>query len=132
MRILVDTSVWSLSLRKSGPARHPAVQKLSTFLTEGEDLFLTGLILQEILQAFRSEATFRRVSGSLEPFPLLEMRRSDFIDAASMHQRCAAKGISVSTADCQIATAAIRHDCMLLSADQDFQRIARHSKLQLA
>jgi len=26
MTVLVDTSVWSLSLRKDGPANHPAVK----------------------------------------------------------------------------------------------------------
>lgn len=131
MKVLVDTSVWSLSFRKR-PTGHPAVAKLAALLRAGEDVFLTGLILQEILQAFRSDASFKKAAIHLEPFPLLELGRSDFIAAAALHRKCAAEGISVSTADCQIAMAAIRHDCLLLSADQDFTRIARISSLRLA
>jgi len=101
-------------------------------LQTDEDVFLIGLILQEILQAFRSDSSFRRVARHLEPFPLLELERGDFIEAATLHRKCAARGLSVSTADCQIAQAAIRHDCLLLSADRDFERIARFSELKLA
>jgi hypothetical protein len=39
LRVLVDTSVWSLALRKQGPADHPAVEKLTQLLRNGEDVF---------------------------------------------------------------------------------------------
>ena len=131
MRVLVDTSAWSLSLRAAGPAAHPTVEKLTSMLRADEDIFLTGLILQEILQAFRSDSSFHKVAKHLEPFALLELEREDFSAAASLHRECAARGVSVSTADCQIAQAAIRHGCLLLSADKDFERIARFSDLKL-
>ena len=131
MKVVVDTSVWSLSLRAAGPADHPTVQKLTSMLHADEDVFLTGLILQEILQAFRSDSSFHKVAKHLEPFALLELEREDFSAAASLHRECAARGVSVSTADCQIAQAAIRHGCLLLSADKDFERIARFSDLKL-
>jgi predicted nucleic acid-binding protein len=101
-------------------------------LRANEGVFLTGLILQEILQAFRADSDFRRVVARLEPFPLLELKRDDWIAAARLHRRCAAKGLTVSTVDCEIAAAAIRHDCVLLTADRDFQRIAKVSRLKLA
>ena len=97
-----------------------------------EEVVVTGLILQEVLQAFRADSTFRKVVDYFEPFPILEFERSDFVSAAKLHRRCAAKGISVSTADCQIAIASIRHGCPLLTADRDFPRIARCSPLKLA
>ena len=131
MRVLVDTSVWSLALRKKGLADHPAVRGLSSLLRANENVFVSGLILQEVLQAFRSEASLRTIVRHLEPFPLLALQRPDYVHAAALHRRCAAKGVSVSTADCQIAAAAIRHDCRLLTADRDFERIARVSELKL-
>ncbi len=131
MRVLVDTSVWSLALRKGGPADHPAVGKLSNLLSGNEDLVLTGLILQEILQAFRAEATFRKAAKHLEPFSLLSLDRTDCVAAARLHRRCASEGVAASTVDCQIATAAINHDCLLLTADADFEHIAAHSDLRL-
>ncbi len=130
--MLVDTSVWSLALRKKGPADHPDVTRLAELLRDGEDVYLTGTILQEILQAFRTESTFRRVARYLEPFPLLPLERSGHVAAAGIHRACAEKGVTASTIDCQIAAAAIQNDCALLSADRDFERIARHCKLVLA
>ncbi len=131
MRVLVDTSVWSLSLRKDGPADHPAVRNLSRLLKDGQDLFLTGIILQEVLQAFRAETTFRRVARHLEPFPLLSLERAGIVEAAGLYRRGASKGIAVSTVDCEIATTAILNDCTLLTADRDFQRMARVCDLNL-
>jgi predicted nucleic acid-binding protein len=128
----VDTSVWSLALRKKGPADHPAVERLTQLLQNGEDVFLSGTILQEILQAFRSEPTFRRMVQHFEPFPLLPLDRSDHIAAARLHRLCAQKGVGASTIDCQIAVAAIRHGCALLSTDSDFERMALHCELVLA
>jgi hypothetical protein len=132
LKVLVDTSVWSLALRKQGPADHPAVEKLAELLRSGEDVLLTGTILQEILQAFRAEPTFRRMVQHFEPFPLLPLGRLDHIAAARLHRLCAQKGVGASTIDCQIAVAAIRHGCALLSTDRDFERIALHCELVLA
>ena len=131
MRVLIDTSVWSLAFRRGGPADHPTVSTLTSLLESDDDVFLTGIVLQEVLQAFRTDAAFRTMVDRLRPFPLLGLDRSDRIRAATLHRRCAASGIAASTADCEIATAAIRHDCRLLTADRDFERIARVSDLRL-
>ena len=128
----MDTSVWSLALRKGAPADHLAVQKLGAFLVGDEDLFLTGLILQEILQAFREDVTFRRLVKYCEPFSLLPLGRSSYVAAAELHRHCRSQGITPTTADCQIATAAVEHECLLLTADKDFEHIAHHSGLKLA
>jgi len=132
MSVLVDTSVWSLALRKKGPADHPAVKKLTALLESHEDLVLVGIVQQEILQAFRSESTFRRVATHLESFPLLPMERADYVAAARIHRRCASKGVTASTVDCLIAAACIRHKAILLTTDKDFEQIASHSGLRLA
>jgi len=132
MRVLVDTSVWSLAFRKGGPADHPAVRKLAHLLDSYEDLVLIGIIEQEILQAFRSESMFRKVARNLESFPILPLERADYVAAARLHRKCASKGVTTSTADCLIAAASIRHGTLLLTADRDFEQIARHSTLKLA
>ena len=131
MIVLVDTSVWSLSLRKDGPANHPAVIKLQSLLLDTQDIVLTGIILQEILQAFRQEKTFKKVTAYFEAFPLLPLTRIDFVAAANLRRQAMAKGLSLSTPDCQIATAAINHHCHLLTTDKDFLNIAKWAPLQL-
>ena len=131
MSVLVDTSVWSLAFRKAGPADHPKVRQLTALLDEDQSVVLTGLILQEILQAFRSDSTFRELSDYLESFPLLPLNRSEYVAAARLHRACASKGVSASTSDCQIAIAAITLPCPLLTTDKDFDHIALLSDLQL-
>lgn len=132
MRFLVDTSVWSLALRKKGPDGHPAVERLAQSLRDGEDLALTGAILQEILQAFRADSTFRKMVRQFDSFALLPLERADHVEAARLHRTCAQHGVTASTIDCEIAVAAMRHRCALLTADRDFERIARHCDLVLA
>jgi hypothetical protein len=130
VRTLVDTSVWSLALRKKGPSDHPAVLTLTRLLEEGREVALTGIVLQEVLQAFRAETTFRRMVRYLDAFPLLKADGEHFVAAAGLHRRCAAGGITASTTDCLIAALAIAHECILLSTDADFEHIARVSPLQ--
>lgn len=132
MRVLVDTSVWSLALRRGGPAEDPAVVRLQEFLDSGEDLFLSSLILQEILQAFRSEAMASRVASHLEPFPLLPAVAEISLAAASLYKLCKEKGLGASTIDCHIAASAIENGCQLLTTDRDFAQMTTVSPLRLA
>jgi predicted nucleic acid-binding protein len=130
VKVLVDTSVWSRAFRRDGDKNHPAAMRLSRIVGKA-DVVLTGVILQEVLQGFRSDATFRRLARDLEPFPLLQLDRRDYVAAARLRRTCAAAGVTASTIDCQIAAAAIEHRCVLFALDRDFDRIARHSALQL-
>ena len=131
MRVLVDTSVWSLALRKGGPTDHPSVRKLSTILERGEDVVLIGVILQELLQGFRMERTADRLNRRLEPFDLLPLERRHYVAAARLRRRCVSAGVTPSTIDSLIASAAIEHRCRLLAADDDFEHIARVTRLRL-
>lgn len=124
MKVLVDTSVWSLFWRRGGPSDHPAVKKLAALLEAEEDVAISGVILQEILQAYRQPEARRRVDRLLDPVPLLPLTRSDCEAAAAIHRSCAEQGVAASTVDCQIAQAAVSHSHALLTADRDFERIA--------
>ena len=52
MDLFIDTSVWSLALRRDVSAAEPAVERLRDALETGEGVFTTGLVLQELLQGF--------------------------------------------------------------------------------
>lgn len=132
MSLLVDTSVWSLALRKKGPADHPAVRRLHEVLhDDNREIYLTGIILQEVLQAFRADTTFQDMRRQMDAFPLLFLDRGQYVEAARLHRLCASKGITASTTDCLIAVAAIVHECRLLTTDKDFSLLAQHSTLLL-
>ena len=52
MTLLVDTSVWSLALRRDAPGDVAEVVALIRAIERGDALLTTGLILQELLQGF--------------------------------------------------------------------------------
>jgi predicted nucleic acid-binding protein len=130
LSILVDTSVWSLALRRDEPGRRREVDALDAAIGRG-DVCLTGVILQEVLQGFPSAARTRRLVEHLAPFPLLALDRDDYVVAAEIRNTCRGKGVAVGTIAAQIAAAAINHRCALLTADVDFERIAAHFPLRL-
>lgn len=130
--MLVDTSVWSLALRRDRPPASREVSLLEEAITRGETVLMTGVILQEVLQGFFVEKRFRDLEKRLQAFPLLELARADYVSAAEIRSRCRTKGIQVATIDAQIAAAAIGHGCLLLTTDDDFRHISRHFPLKLA
>lgn len=131
MKVVVDTSVWSLSLRKDKPSNYAVVKKLAMLLEENMDVLIIGVILQEVLQAFRHEKTFKKVLKEFDPLPLLAVNREDYVTAAKLHRRCAGKGISATTVDCLIASVTVSSGSYLLTADKDFTHIASVSDLRL-
>ena len=130
MNVVVDTSVWSMAVRKDAPPDEAHVQTLRSVLNQGR-VVLVGIVLQEVLQGIRSLERFEEVKAQMDALPLLDLDRGDYIEAARVWNLCQAKGVQASTADCQITAACIQHNCALLTCDQDFEHIARHCALRL-
>ena len=129
--VLVDTSVWSIALRRDRPAASRELEALRAAI-EGGDVCLLGVILQELLQGFPSLDRTRRLIEHLSPFPLLSLHRGDYVHAAEIRNHCRAKGLTISTIDAQIAAATINHRCRLLTLDRDFRGVARYFPLRFA
>jgi predicted nucleic acid-binding protein len=129
--VLVDTSVWSLALRRDAPARTREVEALTAAIEAGE-VVMIGSVLQELLQGFPARERTKRLVDYLAPFPLLALHRGDYIFAAEIRSRCRVKGLAVTTIDAQIAAAAINHRCRLLTADADFGRISKLFSIRFA
>ncbi len=131
MKILVDTSVWSLALRRKEVVDTKEVVLLKKFIEDGEQIFLIGLILQEILSGISAAKLFKRLADYLGAFPLVELSRQDYIKAADLRNGCVKKGIQAGAIDFLIASVCISHDLSLFSSDKDFQSIAGMSDLKL-
>lgn len=128
----MDTSVWSLALRRDAPPSDPAVARLTTALRGGEDLFTTGIVLQELLQGFRGPKAPDRIIACFASVPLLVPTREDHIEAAALRNRCRRRGVQVGTIDALIARLCLRHDLGLLTTDDDFFHLSRIAPLRLA
>ena len=129
MTLLVDTSVWSLALRRSPPSREPEVSLLQASLQRGDLVATTGLILQELLQGFQGPSSRRKIIESFSLLPVLRPDIEDHIDAAKLRNRCRRKGVQVGTIDALIAQLCIRHGLSLLTTDRDFETMTQYCDL---
>lgn len=137
MSLLVDTSVWSLALRRDTPpdtsSLQAAVSALRDALQRGDTIVTTGLILQELLQGVVQPRSRERIADQFSALPCLMPDRDDHAQAALLHTRCRQRGLQVGTIDALIAQLCIRHQLMLLTTDRDFAAISRlEPKLRLA
>lgn len=131
MTLLVDTSVWSLALRRDMAPDAPQVGALSAALTGGDAIVTTGLILQELLQGFAGPRARREIVERFSALPLLVPHRQDYIDAADLRNVCRRSGVQLGTIDALLAQLCLRHRLTLLTTDNDFARAARHCNLHI-
>jgi predicted nucleic acid-binding protein len=123
MKVLVDTSVWSLALRRRTPARERAVETLRALIEQGR-VAMIGVIRQELLSGIRTPEAFVRVRDHLRPFADEPLDTADFERAAEHFNACRAQGVQGSNADFLICAAAERRGFHILTTDEDFTRFA--------
>lgn len=130
MNVLVDTSVWSLALRRAKRIADDTVGELSELIREGRALML-GPVRQEILSGIKNTAQFELLRDHLRAFPDLELETADYEEAAAAFNRCRERGIQGSNTDFLICAAALRRDLTIYTTDKDFQRYSRVLKVGL-
>ena len=131
MSLFVDTSVWSLALRRDGPSSIAQVVALIQALENGEPILTTGLILQELLQGFFGPKAHEQILERFAALPLLVPDRQDHVHAAQLRNACRRHGVQVGTIDALLSQLCIRHNLLMLTSDNDFQGIANHCALRL-
>lgn len=131
MSLLVDTSVWSLALRRNAPPDVPEVRALRDALAGGDIVATTGLILQELLQGVVPDRVRAQITETFAALEYLVPSREDHIAAANVRNTLRASGVQVGTIDALIAHLAIAGGHTLLTTDKDFQLAADHVDLHL-
>lgn len=123
MRVLVDTSVWSLALRRRAPG-HPAVDELRRLIAAGRAA-IVGPIRQEVLSGIRERAAFEQLRDHLRAFPDEPLETADYERAAECFNTCRARGLQGSNTDFLVCAVAERHRLPILTTDEDFERYSR-------
>ena len=124
MKVLVDTSVWSLALRRRTRRADPAVDELRSLVEEGR-VAMIGPIRQELLSGLRTVEEFERLREHLRPFLDEPLEAADFEHAAEHFNTCRARGVQGSNTDFVICAAAERRNLPILTRDADFAQFAR-------
>jgi predicted nucleic acid-binding protein len=113
------------------PEANPHVSALEEALTRGDAVLTSGLVLQELLQGFAGPKARAQILDRFTAVPLLVPDRDDHIETAALRNACRRAGVQGGTIDALMAELCIRHSLTLLSADQDFENIARHTPLKV-
>lgn len=124
MKVLVDTSIWSLALRRREQAKNPEAEELARLIAS-HVVEIIGPIRQEILSGVRDGAQFDRLERHLDAFVDQPLTVEDYVTAAKFYNLCRAKGIQGSNTDFLICAVAVRHDFSIFTTDQDFLHFAK-------
>ena len=130
MKIIVDTCVWSLALRRNKSTSNGIPAELRSLILDFR-VQLLGPIRQEVLSGIKYEKQFQSLKENLTGFADLQLNESDYILAAQYHNLCRSKGIRGSNTDFLICAASVNHDLGIFTTDQDFQHFSKHLPISL-
>ena len=131
-RILVDTSVWSLALRKKEKTDQEirVINQLSKIINN-LDMIIIGPIRQEILSGITDKKKYEELREKISIFEDFQLHTYDYELAAELFNECRKHGIQGSHIDYLICAVAINNDMSILTLDNDFQLYKKHMKLKI-
>ncbi len=130
MRVVVDTSVWSLAFRRRTVIDSGHVDLLKDLVQDGR-VVLLGAVRQELLSGIRRLEQFDRLRLQLRAFPESRLEIEDHEVAAAFFNTCMAAGVQGSMIDYLICAYASRRDFQILTTDPDFLHFSRHIPISL-
>ncbi|MEQ1908552.1 MAG: PIN domain-containing protein [Vicinamibacterales bacterium] len=130
MNVLVDTSVWSLSLRRTAAKGGAETTELVELIREGR-VAMIGAIRQEVLSGIRAGDQYKRLRDRLRAFDDVSLDEADYEEAAVCFNRCRSKGLQGSNTDFLICAVSLRRKMAIFTTDRDFAGFARVLALDL-
>lgn len=128
MNVLVDTSVWSLALRRKNENLSAneklLIVELAELIREGRARII-GIIRQELLSGIRTAEQYEKLKLYLRAFADEAVDTMDYEDAAKASNRCRAKGIFVSIVDILLCAVGMKRKWAIFTTDPDFSNYAK-------
>src|SRR5205809_1130285 len=128
MTVLVDTSVWSLALRRKRRDLNPREIAIVHHLRDimiADQVVLIPLIRQEVLSGIASKTIFTTIQSQLAGVPVLLTPTAVCDLAAEFYNTCQSKGIAAEAIDMTICAAAHSYGTPIFTTDPDFSRYLR-------
>ena len=124
MKVIVDTSVWSLGLRRRSPGvSSTELGELKELIKESRAV-LVGPVRQELLSGIRETAQFEILKDRLRAFPDSSVRSQEYELAAEFFNRCRGSGIQGSNTDFLLCAMSVSRNQPIFSTDKDFAHYA--------
>ena len=130
MKILVDTAIWSLALRRETPKNHELVKELSDLIRDVRAQLL-GQSRQELFSGIKSQKQFETLRSPLSAFPDIPLETADYEKAAEFFNICRKHGIQGSNTDFLICSTAYHRNLEIFTTDKDFDNFKQHLPIKL-
>lgn len=130
MRIIVDTCIWSLALRRKNSIEDSNSLELKQLISESR-IQMLGQIRQELLSGIKSKVQFETLKQSLSEFPDLEMNPKNYEQAAEYFNLCRSKGIQGSNTDFLICAIVAINEIPIFTTDKDFLNFKKYLPIKL-
>ena len=131
MKILVDTSIWSLAFRRNKQRdSHTEIIELQELIREVR-VQMIGPIRQELLSGIKEKPQFLKLKKILVAFPDLPLDSEDFELAAEYFNTLRRKGIQGSNTDFLICAVSTRNNLPIFSNDDDFNHYKKYIPIVL-
>ena len=135
MKVLVDTSVWSLAFRRNPSvnlqdAASVEVLALSKLIDES-NAAIVGTIWQELLSGISDSVQFSKLKALIAAFSDEPLSALDYEFAAACFNECRATGAQGRHTDFLICAVALRQNQPIFTIDKDFLHFAKIIAIRL-
>ena len=130
MKIIIDTCVWSLALRRNEPQGNEYVEELKELIKEVRAQ-LVGPVRQELLSGIKSKKQFNLLKSHLGAFEDLELEKEDYELAAEYFTTLRGTGVQGSNTDFLICAVSARNNMPIFTNDKDFTLFKKHIPITL-
>jgi predicted nucleic acid-binding protein len=134
MKVIIDTSVWSLALRRSEQNNIPEnaiwINELKELINENR-VVLIGPIRQELLSGISDQNKFNVLKSRLSVFDDFPIHTENYDDAAYFFNLCRSKGIQGSHIDFLICSVASSQNMSIFTNDRDFIKFSEILPIRL-
>ena len=119
MKIIVDTCIWLMALRRNNVKESSYTEELIHLIDEVR-VQLIGSIRQELLSGIKLKKQFDVLKQHLQAFEDVELDAQDYELAAEYFNTARKKGIQGSNTDFLICAISSRRKMPILTTDKDF------------
>ena len=130
MRVLVDTSIWSVALRRTRRSESSSARELRNLIADHR-VDIIGPMRQEILSGIREHAQSHKLEKHLAAFPDIPITTEDYVMASTFFNICREKGVQGSNTDFLLCAIAVRCKCAIFTTDKDFPLFAKYLTITL-
>lgn len=130
MKVIVDTSIWSLALQRKKKQSTTEIKILES-LIDNQKVCILGPIRQEILSGIKEHKQFLQLKKFLSAFEDLSISTKDYELAAEYFNICRNKGLQGSNTDFLICSVSHHNRFPIFTSDKDFEIFSKYIPITL-